>query len=310
MNADELITRYEEHLRALHRAPKTIHTQIRRVRRFFQFTETRGVTGAADVTTALILDWQKHLGDEINNRGLVNAVFTQNQFLSAAAGFFRYLRQADYLAHDPAGQIEYARTPQRLPKAVLNLADVRKLLRQPDVNTILGYRDRTILELLYSTGIRRQELLNLTLDDVDLDGGFLMIRQGKGGKDRVVPLGRIAAKFLETYLTGIRPELLKYAADPGQKNLIISLRGKTLSRNTLAAHVAKYAQRAGIKVVVTPHTLRHTCATHMIRNRAGIRHVQEMLGHADLASTERYIHLTITDLKDAHSRFHPREKDR
>ena len=234
---------------------------------------------------------------------------TQNQHLAALANFYCYLRQADYLPHDPTRDVEYARAPQRLPKAVLTVPEVKKLLQAPDVNTVLGYRDRTILEMLYTTGARRQELLNLTLDDLDLDGGLIMIRQGKGGKDRVVPIGKIATKFLETYLNGIRPELMRYAADPNCKQLFTSLRGKVLGKNSLAAVVEKYARKAGIKTPVSPHTFRHTCATHMIRNRAGIRHVQEMLGHANLSSTEKYIRLTITDLKEAHSRFHPREKD-
>jgi integrase/recombinase XerD len=309
VTTDELIEKYREHLVAINRARKTIHTQTQRVKKFFAWAEGRNVHGPADVTAGTLLDWQKHLADEINNRGGISIVSTQNQHLAALANFFGYLRQADYLPHDPTRDIEYARTPQRLPKAVLTVPEMKKLLQAPDVNTVLGYRDRTILEMLYSTGARRQELLNLTTDDVDLDGGILMIRQGKGSKDRVVPLGKIAAKYLETYLNGIRPELMRYAADPKFKQLFISLRGKALSKNALADLVAKYARLARLKTPVTPHTFRHTCATHMIRNRAGIRHVQDMLGHANLSSTEKYIRLTITDLKEAHTRFHPREKD-
>ena len=310
MTTGELIEKHREHLVAINRARKTIHTQTRRVEKFFAWAEDRHVRGPADVTAAVILDWQKHLADAINSRGGISAVSVQNQHLAALSTFFGYLRQADYLPHDPTRDIEYARTPQRLPKAVLTVPEVKKLLQAPDVGTVLGYRDRTILEMLYSTGARRQELLNLTFDDVDLDGGILMIRQGKGGKDRVVPLGKIASKCLETYLNGIRPELMRYAADPNFKQLFVSLRGRALSKNALAELVAKYARLARLKTPVTPHTFRHTCATHMIRNRAGIRHVQELLGHAQLSSTEKYIRLSITDLKEAHSRFHPREKDR
>jgi len=310
MTTGDLIEKYREHLVAINRASKTIHTRTRRIKKFFVWADGRNIRGPADVTAGVILDWQKHLADEINNRGGISIVNTQNQHLASLAGFFAYLRQADYLAHDPARDIEYARTPQRLPKAVLTVPEVKKLLKVPDVNTVLGYRDRTILEMLYSTGARRQELLNLTLDDLDLDTGILMIRQGKGGKDRVIPIGKIAAKYLETYLSGIRPEILRNAADPRFKQLFVSLRGKVLSKNALADLVAKYARLARLKTPVTPHTFRHTCATHMIRNRAGIRHVQDMLGHAQLSTTERYIRLTITDLKEAHNRFHPREKDR
>jgi len=310
MTLDDLIGKHREHLVAINRARRTIHTHTQRVKKFFTWATSHNVRGPADVTAAVILKWQVHLADEINNRGIISIVSTQNQHLAALASFFGYLRQADYLPFDPTRDIEYARTPQRLPKAVLTVPEVKKLLQAPDVNTVLGYRDRTIFEILYSTGMRRQELLNLTFDDVDLDGGIIMIRQGKGGKDRVVPLGKIAAKFLETYLNGIRPELMRYAANPKLKQLFISLRGKALSKNALGEMVAKHARRARLKTPVTPHTMRHSCATHMIRNRAGIRHVQDMLGHAQLSSTEKYIRLTITDLKEAHSRYHPREKDR
>lgn len=310
MDAAELVEKYREHLRAIHRAAKTIHTQVARSGKFMAFAEARGARHPADVTAALILDYQKHLAGELNAYGRANSISVQNQCLAAVAGFFAYLRQAEYIAHDPARDIEYARTPKRLPKGILTLAEVKKLLQQPDVNTVIGYRDRVILEVLYSTGIRRNELLSLTLDDVDLEAGFLMIRQGKGSKDRVVPLGRIAAKYLETYVRGIRPELVKRGDDPATRALVVSERGRVMGRNTLAELLEKYARRAGLKIRVTPHTFRHTCATHMIRNRAGIRHVQEMLGHSNLNSTQKYLQLTITDLKEAHSRFHPREKDR
>ena len=310
MTTDELIEKYVEQLRALNRAPHHIRTRAWRLRRFFEFAAGRGVHEASDVTTALVLDYQKHVANEINTRGAVSAVGTQNQHLAAVAGFFRYLRQAEYAIHDPTRDFQYAKVPQSLPRAILTLQEVKKLLRLPDANALLGYRDRTILEVLYSTGIRRNELLNLRVEDVNLEGGFVMVRLGKGMKDRVVPLGKIAAKYLETYINGIRPELLKRGSDPTTAALIVSSRGRVMGRNTLAQMIDKYARLAGIKHPVTPHTFRHTCATHMIRNRAGIRHVQEMLGHTCLTTTQKYINLTITDLKEAHTRFHPREKDR
>ena len=310
MTTDELVEKYAEHLRALNRSPKNIRTHARRVRRFFEFAAGRGVTDAADVTAALVLDYQKHVSNEINSRGTISAASTQNQHIAVLAVFFRYLRQAEYAIHDPTREIQYARVPQRLPRAIMTLQEVKKLLRQPDVNTVLGYRDRAILEVLYSTGVRRHELLSLRVEDVNVESGFVTVRQGKGMKDRVVPLGTIAARYLETYLNGIRPELLKRGSDPATPTLIVSGRGRRMGYNTLAQMVEKYTRLAGIKHPVTPHTFRHTCATHMIRNRAGIRHVQEMLGHTNLATTQKYLSLTITDLKEAHSRFHPREKDR
>jgi integrase/recombinase XerD len=136
------------------------------------------------------------------------------------------------------------------------------------------------------------------------------VRQGKGGKDRVVPLGRLAGRCIETYVKGVRPELLRAAGTrtPAQA-LFLSARGWPLSKNALAQRVHCHGRRAGLPLPVTPHTFRHSCATHMIRNHANIRHVQELLGHLNLNTTQQYLHLTITDLKEAHRRFHPREKD-
>jgi integrase/recombinase XerD len=172
---------------------------------------------------------------------------------------------------------------------------------------LLGYRDRTILEVFYATGIRKAELMVLTPADANLDEGLLRINQGKGGKDRVVPLTQLACSFLNNYLTMVRPELLNCGKCP---NLFISQRGGPLSRNALGDLVLRYARQAGIKKRVTCHVWRHSCATHLLKNRANLRHVQELLGHRQLSTTERYLHLTITDLKEAHQKHHPREQNR
>ena len=301
---------YATHLRALARSPRTVHAHVARLRRFFDFAEKHAVKHPADVTQAVLLDYQKHLADYVNERGTSNSIAVQNQHLTVVAGFFRYLRQTDRLAHNPAAELEYARQPKRLPRSVPNETDMKRLLSKPDTSTVLGFRDRTILEVLYSTGIRKQELINLSLEDVDLDSGFLMVREGKGGKDRVVPLGKVAARFIETYLHGIRPDLLAQGPDAKCRTLFLSARGTRLGKNTVNEIVARYVRAAGFKQPISPHSFRHAFATHLIRHNANIRHVQEMLGHGKLSSTQTYIRLTLNDLKEAHSRFHPREKMR
>jgi len=153
--------------------------------------------------------------------------------------------------------------------------------------------------------VRKQELLDLRVQHVSLDEELLRIDEGKGGHDRIVPLSRMACRFLESYLNAIRPQLLN-----GKKVdwLFVSARGKALNKNVLSELISGYAEKAKVKKHITCHSWRHTCATHLLKNRANLRHVQEILGHRSLATTERYLHLTIADLKEAHRRFHPREK--
>lgn len=312
MTLDEMIDTYAKHMAALNRTPKTVRQYAQWVRRFFEFAQGQGVAVPADITSAHLLAYQRHLAGQINFRGRGFSVKVQNHHMIGIVMFLRYLYAEGILAHNPAQRVQYARVPQALPRDILSVTEMRKMLRAPDAHTVMGYRDRVILEILYSTGLRRQELLNLTVDDVNLESGLLTVRHGKGGKDRVVPLGKLAAKYLETYLNGVRPTLLQIRAlEPKsrEKKLFLSMRGLPLSVNALAERVEFYRKAAGIKHAVTPHTFRHSCATHMIRNRANIRHVQEMLGHVNLNTTQQYLHLTITDLKEAHSRFHPREKD-
>ncbi len=305
MTTEDYLEAFLTHLRSLNRAESTLDWYATLLRRFFAFAREHGVDQVGDVTTPLVLDYQKHVADSLTRHGRSFTVGMQNLHLSVVAQFYEYLRRAGYAVHNPARDLEYARLPQRLPKAVPTSSQIKKLLKLPDTKSVLGYRDRTIFEVFYSTGIRNRELGRLRVEDVNLEEGFLFIRQGKGKKDRVVPLGRIAGKYLETYLAGIRPEILGNRSDPGF--VFLSLKGGALSKNGLGQLVRRYARQARLKV--TPHSFRHACATHMIRNRANVRHVQEMLGHARLETTQRYLALTITDLKDAHSKFHPREKD-
>ena len=194
-----------------------------------------------------------------------------------------------------------------MPRGILTRSEARRIINAPDRSCTLGYRDKAILEVLYTTGIRKEELNNLTLNDVDYNDGFLRIIQGKGRKDRIVPLGRICCRYLENYIKSVRPELIK---DPYNNHLFLSSRGNKLSKNVAWELVKKYAKKAKIKKNVSPHTFRHTCATAMLKNKADIRAVQELLGHESLDTTQVYTRVTINDLKEVHSRCHPREKDK
>jgi site-specific recombinase XerD len=171
-------------------------------------------------------------------------------------------------------------------------------------DTPIHVRDRAILEVLYATGIRRQELVDVTLSDIDLEGGVLRIECGKGSKGRVVPLGRAAVEWLGKYLQSARPAL-----GGESPHLFISKSGARLSGNVVREIVQRWAKAAGVTKVVSPHTFRRSCATGMIRNRANPAHVKDLLGHGDFGSLQAYVKLEITDLKEAHRRFHPREQE-
>jgi integrase/recombinase XerD len=242
----------------------------------------------------------------INIKGSQNTVAYQNNMLSAVKQFLKFLHQRDYIVADPARDAQYAKQPKQLPRGVLTPTEARKIIHAPDTKTVIGYRDRTILEVLYSSGLRKKEVNNLTLADVDYHDGFLRTT-GKGQKDRIVPIGKIACRYLENYIKSVRPELIK---DPYNNHLFLSVRGNRFSKNMVWELVKKYAKKAKIRKNVHPHTFRHSCATSMLKNKADLRTIQKLLGHSSLTSTQVYTHLSIADLKQVHKRCHPREKDR
>jgi len=306
-----LIERYRQQLEILNFSPRTVTGRLVHLRRFAEFLRQQNITEVATITSGTLADHQRDLFYLPTSRGTARSVSYQNQAMHALRSFFRFLKTEGYVAQDPAESLPLARTPQTLPRQVLTPEEARKVIETPDTSCLLGYRDRTILETLYATGIRKSELMNLTVNDVNLEEELLRINGGKFAKDRVVPLTRLACSFLETYLKAIRTALLQ---GPGGRHasasdrVFISQRAAPLSKNALGELVEKYARIAGVNKHVTCHIWRHSCATHLVKNKANLRHVQELLGHRDLSTTERYLHLTIADLKEAHRKCHPREK--
>ncbi len=302
-----LAEKYRDHLTILNYAAGTVKGHTFYLNRFFKYLIETSINEITDVTKDTIRDYQTSLYEEINIRGEPNSVSTQNNALKVVKSFFRYLAEENYLVSDPAKDITYAKAPKRLPRSILTKSETKKVLHAPDTKTVLGYRDRTILEVLYSSGIRKEETNNLLIQDVDYNDGYIRINSGKGRKDRVVPIGKIACRYLENYIKAVRSSLIK---DPYNNHLFLSLKGNRLSNNMVWEIVKRYSKKARIKKKISPHTFRHTCATLMLRNKANIRHIQEMLGHASLDSTQVYASVSITDLKEVHSKCHPREKDK
>ena len=298
---------YCQHLQSRNFASGTVARYTAYLARFFAWLETKNDLKIVQITAGTINEYQRHLSQRVNARGIPNSVCYQNNNLKALKSYFRFLRENAYLVHDPAADVSYAKAPSRLPRSILTQAEMKRLLHAPNSATAVGYRDRTILEVFYSTGMRRNELINLQIEDMDLGDGVIRIVCGKGSKDRVVPVGKIACRYLENYLTAVRPMLVRTSSD---RHVFLSLGGRKMSENRVWGIVKHYGQKARLQKTISQHTFRHTGATHMLRNRANVRHIQELLGHASLETTQIYTSVSITDLKAVHRRCHPREKDR
>jgi integrase/recombinase XerD len=286
-------------------SPLTVKNRRSHLRRFLSHLEGLDVTEPHALRREHIEDFVDHLTWEPTRFGPVMKVTTRNVRLRSVRRFVHWLYDHDHASHDPAAGVSYAREPQMLPRDVLTEQEMLRLLDAPDGQRLLGFRDKMILEVLYATGMRVRELVQLDIGDVDTDARCAFIRGGKGHKDRVVPTGERAASTLVSYCEAIHPEL----AREGVKALVVNYRGTRISPEGVEMLVRRHAKRARLAGRVTPHRLRHACATHMTRNGASLRHVQELLGHVDISTTEIYTRLTCQELIEAHARFHPREKD-
>jgi integrase/recombinase XerD len=234
------------------------------------------------------------------------SVWAHKQSIGGGGKFFSWLLGEQQIAYNPASTLQLPKQPQRLPRGVLTKSEARRLIEATPTTKPRDIRDRAILETLYATGIRRAELIALTIYDADLQTATLRIEHGKGNTKRVVPLTQAAIAALKLYLEEARP---LFAQEAGQVRLFVSTRsGDPLDDADIMRIVRKAATRAGIKKHITPHTLRHTCATHLLKGRADIRQIQKILGHRRLSSTEVYTRVELTDLHEVIARCHPREK--
>jgi integrase/recombinase XerD len=238
--------------------------------------------------------------DFLQAEGLAPASMARN--LVSIKVFYRFLRLEERTTHATVDLLASPALWLRVPQ-VLSPEQVTKLLDAPQPADRYQLRDRAILETLYAAGCRASEVVGLTMADLHLDAGFCKC-QGKGGKQRIVPLGRPAVNALRAYLDGLRPKLI--ATAPDGDRVFVSRGGKPLSRETLWVLVKKYVRRAGLHAKVSPHTLRHSFATHLLAGGADLRTVQELLGHASIQTTQRYTHVDRDRLREIHRRFHPR----
>lgn len=223
------------------------------------------------------------------------------RFTSTIRSFHQFALREKYAAKDPTVLIETPKYERKLPD-VLSIDEIDLLLTTPETSKNNGYRDRTMLELLYATGIRVSELINIEVEDVNLLMGFVKVF-GKGNKERIIPLGETVIELLKTYIENVRPQLLKKQVT---HTLFLNMQGKPLTRQGIWKIIKQTGAKAGIQKRLTPHTLRHSFATHLLENGADLRAVQEMLGHSDISTTQLYTHVSKTQIRKMYQQYHPR----
>jgi len=276
-------------------SPNTVESYLRDLRRFVQFAAMKRVAGPGGVNRAMLRDFVFTLKD----LGLAPATIRRQ--VSALHTYFGFLVGEGALLDDPSDRLETPKRGRTLPD-VLTVREIEALLAAPSPDEPLGWRDRALLELGYGAGLRVSELCALTLNDLLLSVGLVRVF-GKGGKERLVPIGRKIVGPVSIYLNSVRTALQR---DGGEGRVLLNARGGPLSRVGAWGIIKRLSKRAGISKRVTPHTLRHSFATHLLEGGADLRAVQEMLGHADLATTQIYTHVDRDYLRSVHKRFHPR----
>ncbi len=274
---------------------------------FLAWCHDRGITEPTDVTRPILEHYQRYLFHYRKRNGDPLSFRSQHTRLAPLKVWFRWMARQHYILYNPASEMELPRLEHRLPKHVLNASEVEQVLQQPDIRNPLGLRDRAILETLYSTGMRRMEMINLKLYDLDTERGTVKIREGKGKKDRVIPIGERASAWIDKYVRESRPQLV---VEPDDRTVFLSNAGEPFCLDHLSNLVRDYVDKADIGKRGACHLFRHSMATLMLENGADIRFIQQMLGHADLNSTQIYTHVSIGKLKQIHTATHPARFDK
>jgi integrase/recombinase XerD len=280
------------------------HTMVR-LRMFLLWCEERGTTALDEISPALLRRYHAHVFHHRKEDGHRLSFVAQHDRLAEVRRFFAWMQRQGHVDTNPAARLELPRVEKRLPRGILSAEQAEAVLAQPDPSTPRGLRDRAILETLYATGLRRQEVASLTVADVDLRSGAIAVREGKGKRERLLPLSERAAAWLGKYLEDGRPQLLR-KGDPGR--LFLGRWGEPLGEMHLGKVVRTYVRAADIGKEGSCHMFRHTMATLMLEGGADIRYVQQMLGHATITSTEIYTHVALRKLREVHASSHPGAK--
>ncbi len=288
------------HLRLKQYSPATLDNYSDQLKRFGEWLEVKAIDDLRQLTRQAIRDYQAHVKQESIGRE------TQALRIRAVKRLFNHLVDQVVILLDPTEGIQEVSRKQKLPRPVLTQTEVQKLLGAPNLSLPQGIRDRALIEVLYATGIRVGELERVSIQHVDLHTQSLQVRHAKGGRPRTVPLGKTATKWLKEYLTQVRPRLARRR--PFERRLFLVRGGKPLVQTQIRCLLRQYRQAARIKKRVTPHRLRHTCATHLLQQGADIHAIQQLLGHISLSSTAAYTRVAPRELKATHQQYHPHER--
>jgi integrase/recombinase XerD len=300
------LNRFLEWSAAVGLSPRTVDIRQRMLKRFIHWCDERDLQQPQDITKPILERYRRHLFYYRKSNGEPLSFATQQQRLIPIKALFKWLSKENHILYNPASELELPKVHRRLPKHILSHAEVERIISQTMLHGEIGIRDRAIIETLYSTGIRRMELANLKLYDVDTRNGTLMVREGKGKKDRMVPLGGRACIWIDKYRDEVRPGLV---IEPDDGTLFLHEYGEAFHKNRLSDLVKKYIEQAGIGKPGACHLFRHAMATHMLDNGADIRHIQAILGHSQLSTTEIYTQVSIRKLKEIHALTHPADRE-
>ena len=299
------INRYLEWVQMSNYANTTVVAWRNDLAIFLEWCLSRQLNHPQELTKPIIESYQRYLFYYRKKTGQTMSFGRQRSLLFVVKKLLGWLAKNNHILYNPASELELPRQIKCQLPDVLTVNEVEQVMAQCDLTDSLGVRDRAILETFYSTGIRRLELVNLCVYDISADNQVLMVRQGKGKKDRVVPIGERALAWIDTYLNEVRCQLVTRHQE---MTLFLNYQGEKLAPETLTDHVRNYIRQAGIKKSGSCHLFRHTMATTMLENGADVRFIQEMLGHACLSTTQRYTHVSIRQLKEIHRATHPSAK--
>jgi integrase/recombinase XerD len=296
-----------EHLRSLevrNYSEFTVKGRAGHIRFFLDWLKERGITDPIEVTRPVLERYQRHLFYSRKKNGEPLSFSSQHARLVPLRVWFRWMTRQNHILHNPASEIDLPRLGRTLPKVILSAQEVEQIMTLCDVEEPIGLRDRALLEVLYSTGMRRLEIVRLKLLDLQLDRGLILVNQGKGSKDRYVPIGARAAAWLEKYIREGRPQLV---SEPDDFTVFLTAQGEPFSRDHLTFAVRERIEAAKLGKGGACHLFRHTMATLMHENGADIRHIQAILGHEDIRTTQIYTQVAIRALQQIHAATHPAE---
>jgi len=303
----QLVQEYMQWMQVKNYSDKTIVGREFFLFWFLEWCGQRQLIRPSEITKPILERFQRYLFHYRKKNGDPLTFRSQYNRLVAIRAWFKWLAKSNYILYNPASEIELPKLEKRLPKAILSESEAESVLNQADTSEVMGIRDRAILETLYSTGIRRLELINLLVQDIDQERGTLFVRQGKGKQDRMIPIGDRALQWIDKYLDETRAEL---ACGRDEGRLFLSRYGEAISPNGLTALVRNYIDKANIGKRGSCHLFRHTMATLMLENGADIRFIQAMLGHVKLDTTQIYTQVSIKKLKEIHTLTHPAKAKR